>query len=88
MSVFKWIPEDSDEKVSPWLGLYVGLTLLLTLCINWVLKKSTRDVLETSRQKFYKELENEDDSTLFPRHDAQSFSGSSTTSFQGVISVA
>lgn len=33
MPLFNWEPEDSTQRVSPWLALYGGTTILMTLVI-------------------------------------------------------
>lgn len=72
MSIFKWIPEDSDQIVSPWLALYFGVTGSLMLVTYFVLKTKTSDGIETTREKVYEELDNEDDRKLFPKGELQS----------------
>ncbi|KAH8647909.1 hypothetical protein BX600DRAFT_530946 [Xylariales sp. PMI_506] len=39
MQVFNWMPPDSDYIVSPWFGLYVGVSLILTIVTVWRWRK-------------------------------------------------
>lgn len=35
MSFFKWTPEDSTQVISPWIVLYLALTVIVTTVIIW-----------------------------------------------------
>jgi hypothetical protein len=39
MSFFQWIPNDSNQTVSPWIAVYFGLTTLVTVSIYWLWRK-------------------------------------------------
>ncbi|KAJ0116781.1 uncharacterized protein J7T55_009932 [Diaporthe amygdali] len=65
MTFFSWIPQDSAQIISPWLGLYGGLTLLLTSgTILWFRNWATTEI-EDAKENLQQELDRDSDSTLF-----------------------
>lgn len=65
MTFFSWIPQDSAQIISPWLGLYGGLTLLLTSgTILWFRNWATTEI-EDAKENLQQELDKDSDSTLF-----------------------
>ncbi|KAL2283251.1 hypothetical protein FJTKL_10127 [Diaporthe vaccinii] len=67
MTFFSWIPDDSAQVISPWLGLYGGLTVVLTAVTVMLLNKWSNKEMENARETLEKELEQDSDSTLFSR---------------------
>jgi hypothetical protein len=60
------MPENSTQITTPWLALYLGLTLLLTLgTIFWFRKASTVD-LEVVKRSLQEDLDKNSEATLFP----------------------
>ncbi|KAI8951592.1 hypothetical protein F4801DRAFT_285963 [Xylaria longipes] len=39
MGFFNWIPHESNQIVSPWVGLYFGVTILTTIATLWSFQK-------------------------------------------------
>lgn len=67
MTFFSWIPDGSAEKISPWLALYAGLTLILTSgTIFWFRYWSTVQ-LEDARRSLQEDLDKNTEATLFSR---------------------
>ncbi|RYO83268.1 hypothetical protein DL766_002145 [Monosporascus sp. MC13-8B] len=42
MTFFNWIPPDSNETISPWVSIYLGMTVVSTGCIIWYYRKQMR----------------------------------------------
>lgn len=67
MTFFSWIPDGSPQKISPWLALYAGLTLLLTSgTVLWFRSWSTIQ-LEDARKSLQEDLDKNTEATLFSR---------------------
>lgn len=67
MTFFSWIPDGSAQKISPWLALYAGLTLLLTSgTVFWFRYWSTIQ-LEEARKSVQEDLDKDREISLFPR---------------------
>lgn len=61
------MPEETGQKASPWLALYVGLTILLTLIIMVLLRYQATMELADARRSLEEDLERDTDATLFSR---------------------
>lgn len=35
MTFFNWIPEESNEMISPWVAIYFGVTIVSTVATLW-----------------------------------------------------
>lgn len=67
MTFFSWIPDGSAQVISPWLGLYGGLTVVLTVVTVMLLNKWSNKEMENAKETLEKELDQDSDSTLFSR---------------------
>ncbi|KAK8078102.1 hypothetical protein PG996_004272 [Apiospora saccharicola] len=64
MTFFNWIPDESTKTVSPWIGLYCGSAVMLTL-ITWLLsRKYIADGEKVAKIEFRKQLASDDDSIV------------------------
>lgn len=61
------MPEETGQKASPWLALYVGLTILLTLVIIFSLDRQARKEMKEARRSLEEDLARDTDATLFSR---------------------
>ena len=63
MTFFSWLPQDSPQTASPWLALYVGLTVLLTtVTMLWFNRRSSKAMALANLQQ---ELDVDADRSLF-----------------------
>lgn len=77
MTFFSWIPDGGPQKISPWLALYSGFTLLLSGTIFWFGKWSTTQMKEEDAIKGLQEnLDRNAEAALFSRLSWQSSSSS------------
>ncbi|KAI3394187.1 hypothetical protein diail_3142 [Diaporthe ilicicola] len=67
MTFFSWLPQDSAQITSPWLALYFGLTILLTIVTVFWLRNWSMTDREDAKKSLQEELDKDTDSTLFSR---------------------
>lgn len=79
MTFFSWIPDGSAQKISPWLGLYAGLTFLLTSGTIFWFKYWSTIQLEDARRSVQEDLDKDTEATLFSRLSWRSSSSSIET---------
>ncbi|KAK0719296.1 hypothetical protein B0H67DRAFT_660748 [Lasiosphaeris hirsuta] len=60
MGFFNWSPTD-DRIISPWITLYVGLTITLTTLTLWQWKRWTTEEEKNARLQLKRELESDSD---------------------------
>ncbi|KAI1076088.1 hypothetical protein F5B20DRAFT_557464 [Whalleya microplaca] len=53
MSFFNWMPSDSDQKISPWIAVYWGITVILTASIIFGWRKWTRIMDKSAEGESY-----------------------------------
>lgn len=86
MTFFSWIPDGNAQQTSPWLALYVGLTLLLTSGVFFWFRYWAKPQLKDVMRSLQEELDDEDDTTLFPRLSSLNSSSVGTNDLEmGVI---
>jgi hypothetical protein len=62
MGFFNWIPDRSNNVVSPWIAVYGGLTLILTGGTIWRWRKWNADQAKNSEERISKALDGDVDS--------------------------
>lgn len=55
MTFFNWIPPDSSQMVSPWIGLYFGATVVVTGLLHWLSNRWIQENVVTE-EGFEKDL--------------------------------
>ncbi|KAI0162276.1 hypothetical protein GGR57DRAFT_517627 [Xylariaceae sp. FL1272] len=53
MTFFNWIPQDSDQLISPWIAMYFGLTFLATGTIVWQFQSWAKSQKRSVVQKIF-----------------------------------
>ncbi|KAK8036963.1 hypothetical protein PG991_001277 [Apiospora marii] len=64
MTFFRWIPDESPQVISPWIGLYCGSAAVLTLLTWWFSNKYIRKGDKAARIEFQQQLQKDDDSIV------------------------
>lgn len=65
MTFFNWIPDESHRMVSPWLGLYCGSAVVLTLLTWQFSRKYIAKGDEAAKTEFQQQLLKDDDANIF-----------------------
>lgn len=79
MTFFAWMPEDSAPRTSPWLALYGGLTVVLTLGVIFGFKKWST-IEEDARRSVKEDMAKDMEAHLFSRFTFRSSSSSDGSS--------
>ncbi|KAK8093717.1 hypothetical protein PG997_000402 [Apiospora hydei] len=62
MTFFNWIPDDSPQVVSPWIGLYCGSAAMLTLITYWRWRRYIAEQELISHKDIQEKLKSDDSS--------------------------
>ncbi|KAI0185953.1 hypothetical protein EV127DRAFT_411708 [Xylaria flabelliformis] len=63
MGFFNWIPNESNQMISPWIGLYFGVTIFTTVATIWRFKEWARKA-EDDAYAVYAQFDNESPSMV------------------------
>ncbi|KAK8863010.1 hypothetical protein PGQ11_009245 [Apiospora arundinis] len=64
MSFFNWIPDESPQVISPWIGLYCGSAAILTLLTYWRYRQYTAIQAVIIDKNMQKAMESDSDSIV------------------------
>lgn len=71
MGLFKWIPDDGDQMISPFAALYLGLTVSMTAGLWWRWRKQMKEQEKKASKEVIEVVESDTDTLKVIKREAE-----------------